>query len=658
MKGVARLVELRRATLAFLVVATITMAVQAALAQPETTPPQPLRLGDHAEYAVDTIRLDTGETGTAVTDRLTVDMGAPATIADSTGRPTLSQPLTFAYRHTVLGGQAHLQWTYWLHDAAVVAVQKSGTTNIAQTNLGSTETTQALAWDRLDWNPHTIPCEFSLSCKTSGQGPWPNDITWIDSNLLGSPGPGPVAHRLHLISAGLALVPPAQASVVAALPPIPDAPRHDGPSGSVPVAFALTDAVQLLRTATDPAIQQYHRDHPAAYLAYASSYTANDLAGRVQHAWHLILADQTDRLERIILQEPSMTPLLPPATSVVTRSGVTYALDTTPTVIPPESIAPDQMPDLLALQLAFAAVTGLQPTGYGFSIHCTSRLCNTVETAIHLKSERLQAAQPAPQAWQRNLDQVSRMSIQDGQIVQVERLDFGAARSTAIPGVLFEPRAEPERSNVAFDAPSAPEAVQAGLLALLAAAVVAAWPTLKLYIPLFTRIANERLLDHPVRRRIHDLINEEPGIHARQIGLRLDIAGNTATHHLNRLVTAGYLGQRRIGAYRCYFPRTGLDDRVQDAIPALKSSGSKAILNAIHQQGNPSFTALMQATGLSYATSHHHATRLWKAGLISSERDGKQRRFRLTELGRRLAHEATLEEFPTHPKNHSEVKDS
>ena len=65
----------------------------------------------------------------------------------------------------------------------------------------------------------------------------------------------------------------------------------------------------------------------------------------------------------------------------------------------------------------------------------------------------------------------------------------------------------------------------------------------------------------------------------------------------------------------------------------------------------------MAATGLGYATVHHHAERLWKAGVVSSERDGKARRFRLTELGRRVAEQAhaSLDRFPTLPKNAPEM---
>jgi DNA-binding transcriptional ArsR family regulator len=61
----------------------------------------------------------------------------------------------------------------------------------------------------------------------------------------------------------------------------------------------------------------------------------------------------------------------------------------------------------------------------------------------------------------------------------------------------------------------------------------------------------------------------------------------------------------------------------------------------------------MAATGLGYATVHAHAGRLWRAGLVSQERDGKARRFRLTELGRSVARqaEASLGRFPKLPKN-------
>ncbi|MFA5943088.1 MAG: winged helix-turn-helix transcriptional regulator [Candidatus Thermoplasmatota archaeon] len=653
--------------MAFLLVLGLGLGMHAITASAEEPAAPALAFGDHGEYRVMTMELATGISGQAVMESLNVDAGAPATVADRHGLPAFATPIVFSFEHETLDGRGQVAWTYWVtENDVVVAVGKAGAATMSQGEPGlpgAADSSQPMSWSRLEWGQAALPCGFSLlaqgkvpACASAIQPgtPWPTVVTWPTSDLLGSAGPGQTVHRLELVESGRSVADWSAPAAVAALPRLTLEPRGvPGPTGDGPGAFGIVEALDALRSAPADSAAGDLLERPDAYVAYARLYTATDAAGLMQETWHLVVAAGPNRVERVVIREPAALDALPSSLRVAGPDALDYPIDPPPSVLPPLTLAPTKLPALGGLNLAFAAATGKEPTAWGFSIACTTISCTAIRSEVQVFAETFGAARPSTERWQRPLASSAVLRVAgDGGLLAVEQLELGEARPDLLSDGPFEPAAQVPDRRAPFPEPSSPAAVTVGIVSLIAAFLAVAWPSLKVAIPLFSRIEASRMLDHPLRRRVHDLVHEEPGIHPSQVAQRLGISSNTAIHHLNRLSGAGYLGERQIGAYHCYFPRGSLDERLQEAVPVLKSRGAQAVLLAVEVHGAPSFKGLMAATGLGYATVHHHAQRLWKAGLLASERDGKARRFRLTEFGRRLAHEAnaTLEGSAKRPK--------
>ncbi|MES2155540.1 MAG: winged helix-turn-helix transcriptional regulator [bacterium] len=652
---------------------TLLAAAAAFAAAPHGAVVEPSRLsyGDHAVYHVSRFD-DSGHAVSSPVQRLDVDVGATTTVADHAGRPRLATPLEFSFGKTEAGREAQFIRSYWLDGSDAVSVSTQGhmwrgKASLPALSNSSTDSTQSVSWHDILWDAAPMPCGFGLvgpekagaDCRThwTAGSPWADDIEGPLADLFGSPGPGHSAYRLSLVGTGRSRLDWSTPSTVAALPALVQAPRSmQGPGGTGPGIFLLGDALRAMQNdPADASARDLVRRHADAYLAYARSYEAVNAAGQTQVAWHLAVVGGTERVERAVTREAAPVPGLPPVTRVVHPSSMEYAIDAAPATLAPSFLAPSRMASIDSLQVAFLAATGQQPTGWGFSIACPSLSCLTIDVHVQVFKEELYPAGANGVGWQRNVASRDRLDASgDGTFLGLGHAAFGQPTPNILATGPLGERDPAQPSRMPW--PVTPATVAAGTLGLLGA-ILALSPAWKYAVALFSRIEASRMLDHPVRRRVYDLVQEDPGIHARLVATRLGIAGNTAVHHLARLVGAGYIGERRIAGYHCYFPRSGLDERLQSAIPALKSRGATAVLNTVAAQGSPSFRSLMAATGLGYATVHHHAESLWKAGLLSAERDGRTRRFRLTELGRRIQEQAlaSIGRFPTQPKNPAQL---
>lgn len=186
--------------------------------------------------------------------------------------------------------------------------------------------------------------------------------------------------------------------------------------------------------------------------------------------------------------------------------------------------------------------------------------------------------------------------------------------------------------GAAVPLPSAPAAAGIGGAGLLAALAYFFWPALKGGLGLFSRVAEDELLAHPVRRRIATLVEAQPGIHYQALVRAAGVANGTLEHHMRKLLEAGLVTQRKGPGYTCYFPK-GTGAALMSAAPALKSPGAQRILAAIEASpGSPS-KAIAEQAGVDAATVTHHVERLRLAGLVTTRRDGRLMRLYAVRAG-------------------------
>jgi predicted transcriptional regulator len=155
------------------------------------------------------------------------------------------------------------------------------------------------------------------------------------------------------------------------------------------------------------------------------------------------------------------------------------------------------------------------------------------------------------------------------------------------------------------------------------------WPTIKGGAAgLFSRVTGPKLLEHPARARLVQLVQAEPGVHFQDLVRRSGLPNGTAVHHLHKLADAGLVAARPLGRYTCYFPGPSPDRASLAAAPVTRSDGARRILAELTANPGLSGTDLAVRLGLQASTVTYHVKRLQEAGLVAAARDGRVIRLR------------------------------
>ncbi|MES2154563.1 MAG: helix-turn-helix domain-containing protein [bacterium] len=167
-------------------------------------------------------------------------------------------------------------------------------------------------------------------------------------------------------------------------------------------------------------------------------------------------------------------------------------------------------------------------------------------------------------------------------------------------------------------APTPVQATTVAFGALVAGLAYYLWPLAKGgAVGLFSKTRDNELLDNPVRRRIVEAVQAQPGIHYQALLRVLGESNGTMEHHLAKLTEAGLLKAVRAPGYTCYFP-AGTDDRFAKAGPALRAPAARKLLDLLRK--NPGMTPQEAARrlGIAPATVYYHLERLRAAGLVAA----------------------------------------
>lgn len=136
----------------------------------------------------------------------------------------------------------------------------------------------------------------------------------------------------------------------------------------------------------------------------------------------------------------------------------------------------------------------------------------------------------------------------------------------------------------------------------------------------------DTVLDLEARRRIADFVRESPGLHMRELALRLSMPVSTLEYHCYQLVKHGHLVTRDSGGFKAFYPGEGLDRRDKDILYLVRHEAPRRICS--HLLLNPGATpkALRDVVGVSGPTLSFHLNKLRKAELVREEPDGRTKR--------------------------------
>jgi len=147
---------------------------------------------------------------------------------------------------------------------------------------------------------------------------------------------------------------------------------------------------------------------------------------------------------------------------------------------------------------------------------------------------------------------------------------------------------------------------------------------LTMFLPLYTRIRKEKLLDQPTRERIYGYIIGNPGAYFGLIKEELDLGNGQLICHLKQLEDAHLIYSREDGAKKRFYPSD--IPRAKSGTP-LFSDIQEKILNIIKNNSGIGQKKIAVKMGISRQVASYHLTKMERKGLIDKEVIGRESRY-------------------------------
>ena len=171
------------------------------------------------------------------------------------------------------------------------------------------------------------------------------------------------------------------------------------------------------------------------------------------------------------------------------------------------------------------------------------------------------------------------------------------------------------RRGVQVPAPT-PLLLVAGTSLLATILLVAAWLAQQ-SLGLFSRIEDDALAAHPLRRQALDLIAANPGATVQDVRRGLGVAWGTAVYHLGRLERAGLVAVRHREGRRGHWPLGQAPPR-----DALAPTG-EALARLVRERPGLPQNELARLAGIGPPAACKQLRRLQSAGYVQAQRSGR-----------------------------------
>jgi len=174
---------------------------------------------------------------------------------------------------------------------------------------------------------------------------------------------------------------------------------------------------------------------------------------------------------------------------------------------------------------------------------------------------------------------------------------------------------------------AAPAFVAAGALAAVAALGAGAalnenvrWSVLLFFLPLYSKIRREAVLDHFVRGQIYGYILSSPGEHYNAIKQALGLTNGSLAHHLKTLEREEFIRSRRFGLYRRFYPR---NYKIPESDAFFLNPIQRRLLGLVRDAPGISQKELSTLLGLTPPTVNYHVSLLAEHGHVRVVRNGR-----------------------------------
>jgi parallel beta-helix repeat protein len=147
---------------------------------------------------------------------------------------------------------------------------------------------------------------------------------------------------------------------------------------------------------------------------------------------------------------------------------------------------------------------------------------------------------------------------------------------------------------------------------------------ISLFIPLYSRLSKDKLLDQPTRYKIFGYIIGNPGAHFGLIKDDLDLGSGQLVYHLKQLEEAHMVYSREDGAKKRFYPADV--PRTKKATPNI-SDIQEEILGIVEFNSGIVQKKIASSVGISRQVAGYHLTKMEQKGLIDEEVVGREARY-------------------------------
>lgn len=148
------------------------------------------------------------------------------------------------------------------------------------------------------------------------------------------------------------------------------------------------------------------------------------------------------------------------------------------------------------------------------------------------------------------------------------------------------------------------------------------------FIPLYSRVKKEEVLDHFVRGQIYGYIMSHPGSHYNAIKQELKVTNGTLSHHLRTLEIQGFVKSHRDGTYKRFYP---MGAKHPDNKGIRLSDLQLSIIDTLRQTMGMTQSEIAATLGMSQQSISYNLNILVRKDILRYERNGVKKHYFIAE---------------------------
>jgi uncharacterized membrane protein/DNA-binding MarR family transcriptional regulator len=145
-----------------------------------------------------------------------------------------------------------------------------------------------------------------------------------------------------------------------------------------------------------------------------------------------------------------------------------------------------------------------------------------------------------------------------------------------------------------------------------------------LFIPLYTKIKKDDVLDHFLRGQVYGYIKANPGEHYNSIKKALSLKNGTLVYHLKTLEREEFIKSIADGRFKRFYPKEMKVPEPSDELVLRMNHIQHEILRIIRENAGITQKEIAAKIGLSTPTIHYHINIMMSARVINVKRVGRE----------------------------------